>query len=348
MAQTEILRGDVKAVQRWSRMLVQEFIGETFFKRFMGKSDGSIIQVHQDLSSGPGDTIKYDLLVKIPGYGVKGAARLKGQEKAMTYHQDSLGIEQLREGVNWDTMSQQRTVHDFLMDSTRNLGLFFARVHDELMFAHLVGNVGDNATLSTELGTFGGNTIVAQDAAHRIDNSGTPMSIDFIRQCKEKAYLLEPMVRPVRVDGEDKYVLVMRPEQVTSLKNESGTAKWREITALARERGSKNPVYTGALGEFDNVVLHESRHLPRTNSTNLNYATFLGAQAGHVAFGQRYEKIGSRPKETKELFSMFDDVDDYGDKIGIAGATIFGVKRAIFNSATYGCINLETTDAQAS
>lgn len=329
-------------------MLVQEFIGETFFKRFMGKGDGSIIQVHTDLESGPGDTIKYDLLVKIPGYGVKGGARLKGQEKALTYYQDSLGIDQLREGVNWDSMSQQRTVHDFMSDSMRNLGLFFARVYDELLFAHLVGTVGDNATLNTEMGAFGGNTITAQDATHKIDNSGSAMSIDFIRQCKEKATLLEPMVRPVRVDGEDKYVLVMRPEQVTSLKNESGTAKWREITALARERGSKNPIYTGALGEFDNVVLHESRHLPRTAGSNLNYATFLGAQAGHVGFGQAYSKLSTKPKESKELFSVFDDVDDYGDKLGIAGATIFGVKRAIFNSLTYGCINLETTDSQAS
>ena len=330
-------------------MLVQEFIGETYFRRFMGRTDGAIIQVHTDLKQGPGDTIKYDLLVKLPGYGVQGAARLKGQEKALQYYQDSLGIDQLREGVNWDHMSQQRTVHEFMTDSMRNLGLFFARVYDELMFAHLTGSVGDNAALSAALGSFAGNTITAQDAAHTVDNLGSAMSLDFIRQLKEKAYLLEPMLRPARVDGEDKYVLVMRPEQVTSLKNESGSGKWREITALARERSVRNPIYTGALGEFDNVVLHESRHLSRVAATpNENHAIFMGAQAGHVAFGQAFSKLGTRPKENRELFSVFDDVDDYGDKIGIAGATIFGVKRAIFNSATYGSILLKTTDAQAS
>jgi N4-gp56 family major capsid protein len=350
--QTEILTGSLQSVKHWSSFLSKEVIARTYLRKFMGTSDKSIIQVHQDMKQGRGDNVKYDLRVQLTGYGVHGSARLKGNEQRIEYHQDSLGIDQIREGVNYDSMSQQRTLHDLRRDGLDLLADFFARVFDELLFAHLCGTVGGNTALNTAMGSFGGNTITAADAEHTFDVTGGPtaFSLDHIRKLREKALLMSPILQPVQDQGEGLFVLVLRPEQITSLKNESGGNKWREILSNARERGSNNPIFTGSLGMWDNVVLHESAYLPRTfvsgSTWNCN-GVFLGAQAGHIAFGNPYSKLGRKAMSTKDFFSVFEDVDDYGDKTGVAAASIVGMKKARFNSEDFGVIRVYTQEVAA-
>ena len=128
----------------------------------------------------------------------------------------------------------------------------------------------------------------------------------------------------------------------------------------ARERGTTNPLFTGAVGMWDGVVVHESNYVPRgadaaaryvlaAEGANNNYGLFLGAQAGHIAFGNPYSKLGRMRDvgEVTELFTFTEDIDDYGERTGVGGATIFGMKRAIFNSKTYATQLLVTTDALA-
>ena len=350
--QTEILTGSAQAVKLWSSFMSKEAIARTYLRKFMGTGDKAIIQVHQDVKSGRGDTIKYDLRVQLTGYGVHGAARLKGNEQRIEYHQDELGIDQLREGVNYDSMSQQRTLHELRRDGLDLLADFYARVLDETMFAHLCGTAGDNAALNAAMNGFGANSFVASDAEHTFDVSGGPTSfdVDHIRKLRERALLATPLIQPINDQGEGLFALVLRPEQVTSLKNASGTNKWREIVAKAQDRGSNNPIFTGALGMWDNVVLHESIYLPRQATGGGNYdchGVFLGCQAGHIAFGNPYSKLGRNPQSTKDLFAVFEDVDDYGDKTGVAVASIFGMKKARFNSEDFGVIHVVTNEVPA-
>jgi N4-gp56 family major capsid protein len=356
VASTEILTGDPQAVKRWSNRLYVEAIGSTFIKRFMGSSKSSILQVHTDLSKAAGDEVKYDLLPQIYGFGRQGDAQLKGNEKALAYFQDSMKIDQNREGITWGRMTQQRTLHDIMDDSTAVLGKYFGRVFDQLMFAHLCGAAGtagagtavDGPLLTVDMagGTgIGVNALVAPDAGHSIV-AGAAFSADNFRKLREKAQLAEPIVQPTMVDGEPKYAVVLRPEAITSLKNETGPTKWKEVQARASDRGASNPIYTGALGEFDGCVLHESIYLPRdTGGTQLNYGVLLGAQAGSIAFGRDYKSLGSKASEGGgDMFSFFDDVDDYGNQIGISGAVIFGIKKNRFNSKDYGVIRISTTE----
>jgi N4-gp56 family major capsid protein len=348
--QTEFNSSSPQAVKRWSSFLSKEVIARTYLRKFMGTSDKAIIQVHQDLKRERGDEIKYDLRVQLSGYGVHGSARLKGNEQRIEYHQDSVGIDQLREGINYDSMSQQRTLHELRRDGLDLLADFYSRVTDETMFALLCGTAGDNSALDAAMNGFGGNSFVAPDADHNYDKGANTFSVDDIRKLREKALLMDPIVQPINDQGDGLFVLVLRPEQITSIKNDVGSSKWREITMNARERGSNNPIFTGSLGMWDNVVLHESRYLPVeevTAPTYDCYGVFLGAQAGHIAYGNPYSRLGRKPESSKDMFSVFEDVDDYGDKTGVAAAAIWGLKKATFNSKDFSVIRVDTRETRS-
>lgn len=357
MADTVIGTGDPQARKIWSQFFSREVLAMTYMRRFMGTRNNSVLQMHRDMSQGRGDEVKYDLKVQLTGYGVDGDSVLKGNEQAMVYHQDSLGIDQKREGVSYRMMSQQRTIHDFPEDAREHLADWYARVYDQTWFAHLVGTAGDNAALDTAMNGFGGNAFVLPDADHTVDNQGSPFDLSMVRAIKEKAITASPKMRPIRTSrGEEVFVMFLSPYQVTSMKTATGATQWTEINASAEQRRSTNPVFTGALGMYESIVMHESQYLPTdlsgtgdwaTPAANDNFGVLCGAQSSHIGFGNPYSNLGNPPASNQELFAGMREDDDYGNMQGYAVASIWGLKRAIFNSETYGSVAFRTTDVPA-
>jgi N4-gp56 family major capsid protein len=357
MAATTISTTAAQAVKQWSKMLTHETISRTWLKKFMGSSTNSIIQMHKDLSADRGDVVKIDLLRQLATYGVVGDTALKGAEEALVFVQMNVTVDQVRQGVLYQSMSQQRTVHDFRMMARDALADWFARIMDEAMFALLAGTVGGNTALGTFLTNFGGaSAMIARipDAAHIVDGTGAGVAnfdLEHITMLREKAKVPTSTfyrIPPIRTeDGEDIYVIVLHPYQVTSLKTKTGTVKWQEIMASAADRGSKNPIFTGAIGMYDGCVLHESAYVPRGVPTetgwaaalagetaDTTFAMLLGAQAGHIAFGNPYSKLGGMRDygPVNELFTYVEDVDDYGNSRGVGGASIFGIDRGQYST----------------
>jgi N4-gp56 family major capsid protein len=348
MALSQIGTSDPQAVKRWSPWMAREAINRTYARRFMGTDAGSIIQLHTDLKKERGDQIKYDLLVRLGGYGIHGSNTLKGNEQALTWYQDSFLIDQLREGVRYDTMTQQRTLHDYRAAAMDQLADFYARVFEEFLLASLCGTAGDNADLAAAV-SFNGFTLTAPDAGHALDKTGAgQFLLSYVTTLKEMAVMMDPPIRPARFDGRDWFVLLLHPYQITSLKEGTGVDAWRSFVAQAANRGEENPLFNGAVGMWDGVVIHESTYLPRIAASNTNYGLLLGAQAGHIGFGNPYSKLGRQVESSRDLFSIVEDVDDYGELTGVGVASIFGVKKARFNSKDYGLIRVATIDAPSS
>ena len=65
MGQTVIRFGDPKAVKIWSGRLFTETDKQSYFNKFEGTSENSIIQRKTDLESASGDRISFDLSVKL-------------------------------------------------------------------------------------------------------------------------------------------------------------------------------------------------------------------------------------------------------------------------------------------
>jgi N4-gp56 family major capsid protein len=96
---------------------------------------------------------------------------------------------------------------------------------------------------------------------------------------------------------------------------------------------SKNPIFTGALGMYNNVILHESTRVP-TVVAGAYRAILCGAQAATLAFGQ--DSAGNKVSWVEELF-------DYGNQLGVAAGMIWGGKKMVFNSQDFGVITVITS-----
>jgi hypothetical protein len=140
-----------------------------------------------------------------------------------------------------------------------------------------------------------------------------------------------PVIRPINVDGDDRYVVVLHTKQVTQLRTNTSTGQWLDIqkAAMTGDGSAKNPIMTGALGMYNGAVLHESTRI--TNGVNSATgapspppaAVLLGAQAAAIGFGQG---------QSFENFDWNEELFDYGNQLGVEAGLIFGLKKLRFNS----------------
>lgn len=129
--------------------------------------------------------------------------------------------------------------------------------------------------------------------------------------------------------------------QITNLRTNTGTGQWLDIqkAALAGGDASKNPIFTGALGVYNDVVLRRSPDLPNGISTagatvsNTKRAVLLGAQAAMIGFGQK-----NSPGKLRWNEEMF----DHRRRLEISAWSIWGLKKTVFNSIDFGTVVVST------
>lgn len=349
MAVTEFGVNSAQTVKIWSKLLMREALKATFFKKFLGTDKRAILQRLTDLESTQGDTIKYDLLMQMTGAGVSGDNRLKDSEEALVYYQDSVIVDQLRNAHSFRRMTSQRTLHDLREDAMMNLADWFAGKFDDYMFRHLCGDTtlthGNTAVApDTDHYVMGGDVaksgVIATDEASL--GSNDILSLDQLDYVKELAVTGTPPIRPAMIDGEEYFVVVLHPYSVVDLKLDTAGStyvSWPDIQLYANNRGLKNPIFTGALGVYNGMILFESTRIysPRTS---VRRNLFLGAQAGVFALGNAYDKIGQKKYGTDNLLSWNEEMDDYNNEKGIAAGCVFGMKACRFNSKDFGKIIL--------
>ena len=120
--------------------------------------------------------------------------------------------------------------------------------------------------------------------------------------------------------------------------------EWADIQKAALTGGqlSGNPIFTGALGVYGSVVIHESYRIPVIDSTGgskIGRAVLCGAQAAFMAFGRGYSN--NRMSWSEELF-------DYGNQLGVEAGLIAGMKKTVYNSQDFATITIScahSTDA---
>lgn len=350
MAITAFGTNDAQTVKLWSKLTLREALKSTLFSKFLGTDKTSIIQRLPDLEKSAGDQIKYDLLMQSTGSGVTGDNRLRDNEEALVYYQDTVTIDQLRNGHSFRRMSQQRTVHNMRMDAKTNLSDWFAGKFDDYMFRCLCGDT----TLTH------GQTATAPDSDHVIysgDATSTAtvgtndqFTLADIDYCVEAAKTLTPPIRPTRVNGKDMYVVVLHPYSVTDMRLDAANSAytdWPTIQMWANKRGESNPIFTGALGVYNNCILFENTRL-YSPSSNVYRNLFLGAQAGVFAIGNAYDIMEQQRVGKDNMMSWYEETDDYGNEKGIAVGSIFGMNKSVFNSKDYAVMAIESYAASHS
>lgn len=350
MATTSYGTNDALAVKLWSKKLAHEALKETFIYKFIGDDENSLIQMKEETTKSPGDKITIGLRMQLTGDGVSGDGTLEGNEEALTTYSDAVVIDQLRHAVrSAGKMSEQRVPFSVREEARMGLQDWFAGRADTAFFNQVGGNTAQSDTRYTgsqaAVAPSSNNWIFAGGATAESSISATStmkFSLTLIDVCVEKAKTLTPMIRPIRLKGEEYYVMFLHPYQVTDLRIASAAAgSWYDIQKAAITGGqvTGNPIFTGALGMYNNVILHAAVRVPLipsgTLSTQANVyrSVFCGAQAAAITYGR---------DNSAERFSWVEELFDYGNQLGVSAGCIWGLKKLQFNSQDFGTIVAST------
>ena len=143
--------------------------------------------------------------------------------------------------------------------------------------------------------------------------------------------------------------MFIHPWQAFDLKN---NATFAQAQREAQNRGKDNPIFTGALGVWDGVIIHEHEYVPHllaATTTNFSFraATDVDSDTqftnGVHAFrallcGQQAAVFA----QSKDSLGMVEETFDYKNKVGYATGLIGGIQKISFNSKDYGVIAVDT------
>jgi N4-gp56 family major capsid protein len=161
------------------------------------------------------------------------------------------------------------------------------------------------------------------------------------------------------MNGMECYVAILHPYQVLDLRRNTSTGQWLDIqkSALMGGQIANNPIFTGAVGMYNGVIIHEDARVPysgnasdsptkltvanggggTTSQTYIARGVFFGAQAGCIAFGRNYGYAGSNVK-----YKWTEVVDDYENQLGVSAALVYGIKKSVFNSKDFASLALSS------
>lgn len=336
MAFTTVAAANVEEI--WDNDFFTSYVRSNRFKRYMGTTENSIINVKEDLTKKAGDGITIPLIVELVGAGVTGNGLLEGNEEALGNYGHKIEVATRRHAVAITDNDQQFTgipLRDAAKEQLKNWsmkklrtdiitglgsigGIAYATANASQRNAWLVAN-SDRIMFGD--GSVGAFTTLATDIA--AVTAGMKLTKEVVSKLKAKAEMATPKLRPVTV-GEDSETFVMFV----------GSGAFRDLKAdlatslmNAQERGDSNPLWRDGDLMWDGVVIRKIQEIDTLGTVGASSARIepiylCGAQALAVAWAQR----------TKSTT----DVRDYGFVKGVGIHEMLGVEKLQFNSKDHG------------
>jgi len=330
-------------VQQWDEQFFVESLNANIFKPFMGTKTNSVIQIKQNLTKKPGDSVTFALVNKLTGAGVTGSATLEGNEESVISRSQKVVIDQYRHAVRIPVLEDQFSAiplrnagKDVLLDWNMELnrdhiirelgsinGVAYGTASagqrdtwqvdnvDRVLYGKLVGNY--SATHATALLT--------------LDNTDDKLTPEALSLMKRKAKLASPRIRPIkpRKGGvtSDSFILFAPSLLVRDL---ALNAAFTQANREARARGKfSNPLFRGADYIWDNIAIIEVEDIAvdagaGAGAIDVAPCYLCGAQALGIAWAKR-------PQSIAEEF-------DYKDKQGYAIRQWYNVAKLTFGSGS--------------
>lgn len=297
MNDTQLADLDVSIPEVWAKEVLIEGEKLMFWHQFEGEQgSGMPIIRKDDLTKMAGDTIHVITVSNLTGSGVTGESTLTGNEEKLVVGEIQLTMARLRHAIRFTRDTVQRSILDVRRAARGRLAYWLADKLDNNMFS-----------IATTSAT---HNIYAGDATSVATlNSGDEMDVTTVRKARVK--LISNNALPLRFAGGVRlYALVMHTFDEYHLKQDS---TYYGFLRDAGVRGDSNPIFTGALGELDGMLLYSAQNVPNSASKSKNVA--FGGEAFARAYGQY-------PDWVEEWF-------DYKNKLGIATSIVYGDKRAV-------------------
>lgn len=304
----------------WAKKVWHEGVKDSYFDKFTAMDGSNVVHQNKDLTNVKGDSVVFGLMMNLTGSGVEGnRAILAGNEEALNIYDFTVNTQLVRNAVSRFEADDQKTQYDMLKEIKGALKQWLSDWLDNKLIAKLTTTM-PNPTETVYASA--ANTVSSTTANDKLTTA-------LISRAKRKAMMHAPKVQPIKVDGMDKYIMLVSPWAARDLKDDP---KWLAAQQNANVRGSKNPIFTGALGEYDGVILYEYERVSLSNggasSANVCYNLLLGKQAACFAVARPAKHI--------------EQTDDYGNVAGNGIAFYGAVEKTKFNGKDYGTIQVIT------
>ena len=387
MADTIYALGSPLVSSILSEELLDQAIYASPISKFISSDDDAAIRIMDDLTRRPGDTIQYWLRKKLIARGTVGFDRLKGKESRIQSLPDQFSINAFSHAVSVvGEMTQQRVPWPLRREAKDLLAGFLKERIGVVFCNQLGGNINAGlGAMDTD-----GNPVSdgAQDPAYTGFNNcvapnnfvypninitaeaqltgpgvnGTNLfNLQMLNRFVTKAKTVTFPLKPLLVGSEPYFIAMLHPYSRNDLQTQTGEGTWESIQ-LARMTGgqiSDNPLFTGAIGMYNRVIMHEEFHvpwgnvtpgtqqtaanmvnatgtvqniqgtalgLPANGTTNVARNLLFGAQAAVIAYGRKT----SWPDQIKWV----EESDDYMRELGVAMELVFGGKKSDFTDTS--------------
>ena len=339
MAETYVPSG--LTVQQWDDKYFREYLNQNWFKQFMGTGSSKMIQLQEDLTKKPGDSVTFTLVNKLSGTAKDANEALEGNEEAVDLRSFQVRVRAYDHAVKFKKFEAQKTAidlrqahRDVLMDWNMELdrdniisalgsinGVAYASASEGQKDAWLVDNA-DRVLFGAAKSNNSANDHSA--SLLNVDTSADKLTPDAISLMKRMAKTASPKVRPIRakssIGSSDGYVLFAPTQMVRDL---AAHATFVAANREARNRGMDNPLFTGADYVWENVYIYEIEDIPSlgavSNSSAVVRPCYLcGAQAIGMAWAKR-------PETVEEMF-------DYKRAVGLGITQWYKIEKMRFGA----------------
>ena len=333
MSKTIFSTSNALTKKLWDEDLFRDVQIESYFvSRFMSESENNLVQVQTDLTKNQGDQVTFGIVPNLSGDGVTSGQTLEGNEEGLNSYDYSILLEQYRHGTRTrGKLDVQRAMFSIPNVSREKLKIWGAEKIDKLLVAALLASPTKILYRDGVAGVPSGtsSSATAKTALRAANSKITPNFISAIRVwAKTGGAAATWRIRPVKMDGQEYYVLLVNPAVMYDLRID---ATFQQAMKDAMDRGKNNPLFKGATAVWDNVVIHETERIPLFSDGGAGaetgaFGALMGAQALCWAWGER-------PETVQEEF-------DYKNEMGWAWEMIAKAGKPKFNSKDYGTVGV--------
>ena len=359
MTETVLASGSQK--QKWIKDYWDEYVRESGFMGYMGKSPNNIIQYKYELQEEAGKTINIPLITRLVGNGVTGGTVLDGNEESLSNYNMAVSVDWRRNGVRVPKSQSYMTEINLLDAAKAMLKTWEAeKLRDDIIKAMLsvvttgstTVNLGDstaanrnahNAANSDRLlfgklkSNYSATWATAVGNLDTTDDKCTALSMSLAKRIAKSA---DPHIRPYKTaTGREYYVAFHGARTFRDLKADTTmTQANREARSREGNGMDDNPIFQDGDLIYDGIIHREVPEIDDiasggtysmdgigNSSADVRPVFLCGQQAVVVAWGQ-------------EPTPRTDYQKDYGFRPGVAIEELLGVQKSAFNGKMHGMV----------
>lgn len=369
MSTTNFTSASALAVKLWARKSYSDAVKTTLYGKLIGDGDTAIIQRKDELNKNEGDRIRFRIrTLDDSDGGAEEDDTLEGNEDGLDFSYFDASLGERRKAFKVDlNLSEQRTMIDVRAEAKDALEEWTQEYLDTTVMEYLSGagfgpksvnpvSAAQNAAglasrYHKKNGNLGGNLIQAPSADRLVFGGvgntspntvtvGDTMTLSIVDKLVERVDRASPTMRKASFDGKRYWVMILSPEQITSMRTNTSAGQWLDITKAQLAGGGKNLFEGEMIGIYRDVIFVKSTRVYRYfggagGSVEIHRALFLGAQAGVTGGAKKTDGWG-RLKLAERTF-------DYGKRYAVAATFIWLLAKARFqNQSDFGVFAVDT------